>query len=94
MGLLLLQIQPDWSQYKRSKFKELVQKQILSTRVEKIRKQNAKSLSDAMTALQKEFEGRAQEAKEILVSKCIRSIACKLCRLYSFSGKEVGDSSC
>lgn len=60
-------MKPDWSQYRGSKFKELVQKQILSTRVEKIRKQNAESLSDAMDALQKEFDGKKQDAKEKLV---------------------------
>ena len=60
-------MKPDWSQYRGSKFKQLVQKQILSTRVEKIRKQNAESLSDAKEALQKEFDGKKQDAKEKLV---------------------------
>lgn len=46
-----------------------MQKQILSTRVEKIRMQNTKNMSDAMAVLQKEFEGKKQEAKEKLVSK-------------------------
>lgn len=46
-----------------------MQKQILSTRVEKIRQQNEKNLVDAMAALEKDFEGKRQEAKERLVRK-------------------------
>ena len=67
MSIISFQMQPDWSQLQGSKFKQLIQKQMLTTRVEKIRKQHVESLTKALDDLQKEFEDKRQEAKEKLV---------------------------
>ena len=52
---------------KNSKFKELIHKQILASRLEKLRQQHVANLSDAMEDLKKQFENKSQEAKEKLV---------------------------
>lgn len=52
---------------KASKFKEIIRKQILVTRLEKIRQQHTSNLSSAMEELQQQFEERSQEARERLV---------------------------
>ena len=62
-----IQQEPDKLHIRTSKFKELVRKQILVGRLEKIRQQHMSNLTTAMDDLKKQFEDRSQEAKERLV---------------------------
>lgn len=50
-----------------SKFKEVVHKQILATKLEKVQKQHMEDLNKAVEDLQKHCEMKRQEAKEKLV---------------------------
>ena len=53
---------------RHSKLKELVWKQILATRLEKVRQQHLTNLSDSIEKLKHQFETKSQEARERLVS--------------------------
>ena len=53
--------------FKNSKFRELVKKHVLATRLQMIREQHVVDLSDAMESLKKQREDIEQEAKEKMV---------------------------
>lgn len=63
--------QLEWQHFKRPRLKELIQKQILAARTQKIRQQHVESLNVAIEELRKHYDEKRQEGMEKLVGVCI-----------------------